>query len=151
MWLHIINTGKLFKTMISGKICTQLHCLVTYWVCHSMRTAISRHTVTVMKCKGKTVWAKQVSADNTAVNQKWDVKHIWEWRKTMWENKKSVSRKINCIKKFRKLSSRWTALLTLHCIYANLIFSRKTVYTKKQYFRRLTDLKANTSYWRSAS
>lgn len=42
--------------------------------CHGMATAISRHAAMVMKCEGETVWAKQVSTDNTAANQKWNVK-----------------------------------------------------------------------------
>lgn len=46
------------------------------WKCHGMATAISRHAAMVMKCEGKTVWAEQVRADNTAVKQKWNVKCV---------------------------------------------------------------------------
>lgn len=74
IWLDIINTAKLFKTMISDKIFSQLHYWVTQQVCHGMATTILRQAVMVMKCEWDTVWAKQVCTDSRAVNQKWNVK-----------------------------------------------------------------------------
>lgn len=71
--LDIINTAKLFKTRISDTARIAPSC--TTWLpsgyvmeCHGMATAISRRAVMVMKCEGETVWTKQVSTDNTAVN-----------------------------------------------------------------------------------